>query len=127
MKARWVWVPLIQPLPRTPPEPMAMVDWMMWKPLPRGSEVGSSRVQMRCFWYSRRPYQSTPGWHQSSPYMTTAPTPTTPSKAKGPHQEVDRGAERRVGADAGIAVGAAALQAEDQVARAHRHAPHLVR
>ena len=24
------WVPCSQPLPNTPPEPMAISDWMMW-------------------------------------------------------------------------------------------------
>ena len=29
MKSSWDWLPLSQPLPNTPPEPIAMVDWMM--------------------------------------------------------------------------------------------------
>ncbi len=24
------WLPCIQPLPNTPPEPIAIFDWMMW-------------------------------------------------------------------------------------------------
>ncbi len=50
MNSRWVCVPLMKPLPVTPPEPIAIMPWMMWKPLPSGSVVGSSSVQMRCFW-----------------------------------------------------------------------------
>jgi hypothetical protein len=49
-KARWVWVPSIQPFPVMPPEPIAIVDWMMWKPLPSGSRVGSSSVQDALRW-----------------------------------------------------------------------------
>ena len=43
--------PAMKPLPVTPPEPMAIMPWMMWKPLPSGSVVGSSSVQMRCFFW----------------------------------------------------------------------------
>ena len=50
MNSRCVWVPFMKPLPVMPPEPMAIMPWMMWKPLPSGSCVGSSRVQTRCFW-----------------------------------------------------------------------------
>ena len=44
-----------------------------------------------------------------------------------PHQQVDGDAERRVGGDAGVAVGAAALQRQREVRRRHRLARHLVR
>jgi hypothetical protein len=47
MNSSWAWVPDFQPLPKMPPEPMAMVDWMMWKPLPSGSFSGSKSVRMR--------------------------------------------------------------------------------
>ena len=50
MNSRWVWVPFMKPFPVRPPEPMAIMPWMMWKPLPSGSVVGSSRVHTRCFW-----------------------------------------------------------------------------
>ena len=30
MKSRWVCVPFSQPLPNQPPEPTAIVDWMVW-------------------------------------------------------------------------------------------------
>ena len=50
MNSRWVWVPCMKPLPVSPPEPMAIMPWMMWKPLPSGSRFGSSRVQTRFFW-----------------------------------------------------------------------------
>ncbi|MNN60209.1 hypothetical protein D3C81_1753780 [compost metagenome] len=50
MNSRWVCVPLRKPLPSTPPEPIAMIDWMVWKPLPSGSLVGSSSVHTRCCW-----------------------------------------------------------------------------
>jgi hypothetical protein len=39
-----VWVPSSQPLPKLPPDPMAIVDWMMWYPAPSGSVVGSISV-----------------------------------------------------------------------------------
>ena len=82
-KARWVCVPSIQPLPITPPEPIAIVDWMMWKPLPSGSRVGSSRVHTRCFWYSRSTCQSTSGWHRVSPKATIEPSPITTTSTSG--------------------------------------------
>ncbi|MNT20756.1 hypothetical protein D3C72_1560710 [compost metagenome] len=50
MNSRCVCVPAMKPLPHMPPEPMAIMPWMMWNPLPNGSRVGSSRVQMRCCW-----------------------------------------------------------------------------
>jgi len=50
MNSRCVCVPFMKPLPSTPPEPMAIIPWMMWKPLPSGSVVGSSSVQTRFFW-----------------------------------------------------------------------------
>ena len=50
MNSRWACVPCVQPLPVMPPEPMAMVDWMMWKPLPSGSVVGSISVITRSRW-----------------------------------------------------------------------------
>ena len=50
MNSRWVCVPCMKPLPVSPPEPMAISPWMMWKPLPSGSLDGSSSVQTRCFW-----------------------------------------------------------------------------
>ena len=43
------------------------------------------------------------------------------------HQQIDRGAERRIRADAGIAIRAAALQAENQMRPRHRLALYLVR
>ena len=52
MNSRWVCVPSIQPRPHSPPEPTAMVDWMMWNPLPSGSLLGSSSVITRCRWES---------------------------------------------------------------------------
>ncbi len=30
MKSRWVCVPFNQPLPNQPPEPTAIVDWIVW-------------------------------------------------------------------------------------------------
>src|SRR5256885_7440621 len=43
MTSRWVWVPAMKPLPQTPPEPMAIIPWMMWNPLPSGSRVGDRK------------------------------------------------------------------------------------
>ena len=43
------------------------------------------------------------------------------------HQQIARRAQRRIGGDAGIAVGAAALQRHRQFARRHRLALHFVR
>src|SRR5690554_7689215 len=34
-------------LPKTPPLPMAVVDWMMFQPDPRGSLLGSRKVSTR--------------------------------------------------------------------------------
>ena len=34
MYASCVCVPLVNPLPNSPPEPMAAFAWMMWKPAP---------------------------------------------------------------------------------------------
>ena len=28
----------------------SIIDWIVWKPLPSGSELGLSSVQTRCFW-----------------------------------------------------------------------------
>jgi hypothetical protein len=69
---------LPQPLPNTPPEPMAMVDWMMWKPLPSGSEVGVEQGAHPVFLVLPQPGQSTPGWQIVSPMATMAPIPTMP-------------------------------------------------
>ncbi|MNQ96132.1 hypothetical protein D3C85_1117240 [compost metagenome] len=49
-KSRCDWVPSSQPLPNTPPEPMAALDWMMFQPVPSGSLSGSRKVRTRCFW-----------------------------------------------------------------------------
>ncbi|MNN56440.1 hypothetical protein D3C81_1713710 [compost metagenome] len=50
MNSRCACVPLSQPLPVMPPEPIAIVDWMIWKPLPSGSVVGSISVSTRPRW-----------------------------------------------------------------------------
>ncbi len=49
-KSRCDWVPANQPLPNTPPEPIAAFDWMMFQPVPSGSLSGSRKVSTRCFW-----------------------------------------------------------------------------
>ena len=40
MNSRCVCVPCMKPLPVRPPEPIAIMPWMMWKPLPSGSLRG---------------------------------------------------------------------------------------
>ena len=47
MKLSCVCVPRMNPLPKIPPEPMAMVDWMMWKPLPSGSFAAPTTTPVR--------------------------------------------------------------------------------
>ena len=44
------WVPSSQPLPVTPPEPMAVFDWIMFQPAPRGSASGLRKVSTRLRW-----------------------------------------------------------------------------
>ena len=58
MKSVWLsgrkfsrlWVPLRKPLPATPPEPMAILAWVMFQPLPSASLAGSRKVSTRAFW-----------------------------------------------------------------------------
>ncbi len=45
-----VCVPRKNPFPMIPPDPTAMMDWMMWYPAPRGSCSGSKKVMIRSFW-----------------------------------------------------------------------------
>ena len=43
-------VPYVRPLPENPPEPSAILDWMMFQPVPKGSLSGSRNVSTRAFW-----------------------------------------------------------------------------
>ena len=49
-KPSWLCVPSNRPLPLNPPEPSAVLDWMMFQPAPCGSRSGSNNVSTRCFW-----------------------------------------------------------------------------
>ena len=49
-KSSWFWVPLVRPLPSSPPEPTAIWPWMSWYPEPWGSAAGSRKLSSRCFW-----------------------------------------------------------------------------
>ena len=55
----WLCVPSPSPLPNSPPEPIAIFDWMMFQPSPSGSRSGLRKVSMRPRWYSYRDAQST--------------------------------------------------------------------
>ena len=46
MKSRWICVPLSQPLPASPPEQIAMVDWMMLFPPPRRERLFQDDMQV---------------------------------------------------------------------------------
>ena len=83
MNSRCVWVPCMKPLPQRPPEPMAIMPWMMWKPLPSGSLDGSSSVHTRWRWYSCSTCQSTPGWHHCGSMMISVTMPTAASSTGG--------------------------------------------
>ncbi len=49
-KSRCAWLPCPQPLPLKPPEPIAILDWMMFQPVPSGSDSGFMKVRMRSRW-----------------------------------------------------------------------------
>jgi hypothetical protein len=48
---KWLCVPLRNPLPKTPPEPTAVIDWIMFHPAPRGSIYGSRNTTSLIIWY----------------------------------------------------------------------------
>ena len=45
-------VPSVNPFPIKPPEPMAILDWIIFQPAPNASDSGSNKVSTRFFWYS---------------------------------------------------------------------------
>ena len=51
-KFNWLWVPSKRPLPNSNPEPIAILDWIIWYPAPKGSTLGFKNTIIRCFWYS---------------------------------------------------------------------------
>ncbi|MPN46790.1 hypothetical protein SDC9_194389 [bioreactor metagenome] len=59
------------------------MPWMMWKPLPSGSRVGSSRVHTRVCWYSCSSGQRTPSAQIWGSYQMTRKMPTTPMSTGG--------------------------------------------
>ncbi|MCY1553282.1 hypothetical protein D9M68_897510 [compost metagenome] len=73
----------MKPLPQTPPEPMAIMPWMMWNPLPSGSLDGSSSVHTRWRWYSRSTCQSTSGAHSCPSKAISSAMPTAPTSTGG--------------------------------------------
>ncbi|MNN61221.1 hypothetical protein D3C81_1764480 [compost metagenome] len=50
MKFKCDCEPNPQPLPVSPPEPMAILDWMMFQPAPSASLSGSRNIMIRSFW-----------------------------------------------------------------------------
>ena len=44
-------MPFKKPLPLKPPDPTAILDWMIWYPAPRGSLSGFRNVRILNFWY----------------------------------------------------------------------------
>ncbi len=49
-KSNCPWLPLSQPFPNIPPDPMAIFDWIIWYPAPKGSFSGFKKVNTRFFW-----------------------------------------------------------------------------
>ena len=48
--SKYPWVPFKKPLPVRPPEPTAILDWIIWYPAPNGSLSGSKKVSILNFW-----------------------------------------------------------------------------
>ena len=67
-------MPWPQPWPVQLPEPIAIFDWMMFQPVPSGSDSGSRKVRMRSFWYGR-----------SSQNHATGAAAATPANAAANH------------------------------------------
>ena len=44
-----LWVPCRKPLPDNPPEPMAILAWVMFQPAPSASDSGLRKVITRAF------------------------------------------------------------------------------
>ena len=46
-----VCVPFKNPLPKNPPEPIAILDWVIFQPDPRGSALGFIKVSTLSFYF----------------------------------------------------------------------------
>ena len=53
----WVWVPSPNPLPKNPPEPKAVLLWIIWYPAPSGSSSGFKNVRILFLWNGLRKFQ----------------------------------------------------------------------
>ena len=54
----WVWVPWPRPFPKSPPEPSAVLLWIIWYPAPSGSNSGLIELRILFFWYGLSKFQS---------------------------------------------------------------------
>ena len=48
--SKLLWVPCLKPYPKKPPDPIAILDWIIWYPDPNGSFSGFKKVSILCFW-----------------------------------------------------------------------------
>lgn len=50
-KLNLVWVPSRNPFPQSRPEPIAILDWVTFQPMPVGSSFGSTSTLIRFRWW----------------------------------------------------------------------------
>ena len=48
--SKYPWVPFRKPFPDKPPDPTAILDWIICYPAPSGSLSGSKNVSILFFW-----------------------------------------------------------------------------
>ena len=90
-----------------PPEPIAIFDWMMFQPVPSGSDSGLRKVRMRSFWYGR-----------SSQNHATGAIAATPRDGRDePPPRQARQEQRERAADADQHAGAEVRLQQDQAGR----------
>ncbi len=95
-------MPCPQPLPVKPPAPIAIFDWMMFQPLPSGSDSGLRKVRMRSFWYGRSiqnhatgaaaamPPNAAANHHHDSPARNSTNAPLMPTSMAVPKSGCSR-------------------------------------
>ena len=49
-KSKLLWEPSRKPLPFSPPEPIAILDWIIWYPFPSGSKSGLRKICILFCW-----------------------------------------------------------------------------